>query len=56
MDRYLARATVPRIMDSLEIVLSFLIVISFLGTTSARSLILPVGFSIGNMLTGLLAS
>ena len=56
VDRYFALATVLRIMDSLGIVLSFLIVMSFLGTKSAKSLISPLRLSFGNMLTGLLAS
>ena len=56
MDRYFALATVLRIMDWLGIVLSFFLVISFLGTRSASSLISPLGLNLRNMLTGLLAS
>ena len=37
-------------------VLSFFLVISFLGTRSASSLIWPLGLSLGNILTELLAS
>ena len=37
-------------------VLSSFLVISFLGTRSASNLISPLGLSLGNMLTGLLAS
>ena len=36
-------------------VLSFFLVISFLGTRSASSLISPLGFRLGNIFTGLLA-
>jgi len=56
VDRYLVLATVLRLMDRLGIGLAFLIVISFLGTRSARSLISLLVLSLGNMLTGLLAS
>jgi len=54
--QYLALATLVRTMDSLGILLSFLIVISFLGTRSSRSLISPLGLRSGNMWKGLLAS
>ena len=37
-------------------VLLFFLVISFLGTRSASSLISPLGLTLGNLLTGLLAS
>jgi len=56
VDRYLAVATVLRMMDGLEKVLSFLILISLLDTRSARSQISPLGLDLGNMLIGLLAS
>ena len=50
VDRYFSLATVLRIIHWLGIVLSFLIVILFLGTKSAKSLISPLGLRFGNMM------
>src|ERR1700710_2237118 len=56
LERYYALATVLRIMAWLGIAPWSLIVISFLGIRSANSLISPLGFILGNILTGLYAS